>query len=228
MVSAWAAEPQSFTLRSDGIVLLAFEGLFFTFCVAYLLGSMAQERVVQRHKNDAHADPLTGVANRRAFFAGGEALVRRTKVERQPVALLLFDLDGFKGINDTHGHTVGDRVLREFCRLALQVLRPSDLFGRVGGEEFACVLAGAGVAEAERIAERIRKAFASSSLELGGSRIHGTVSIGIASLSDGSQTLSGLILAADQALYRAKAGGRNRIEVSGLSKEQYRRVAAAG
>jgi diguanylate cyclase (GGDEF)-like protein len=228
LVGTWAATPESLTPRSDWILLLAFEGLFFTFCVAYLLGSMAQERVAQRHKNEAHADPLTGVANRRAFFSHGEAIVKRTKIARQSVSLLLFDLDSFKSINDTHGHLAGDRMLREFCHLASQVLRPGDLFGRVGGEEFACVLASTGVKEAERIAERIRRSFASSQLVLEGVPIQGTVSIGIASLHDGSQTLSGLILAADQALYRAKAGGRNRIEVSGLSNGRDRRNAAAG
>src|SRR5262249_6035341 len=102
-------------------------------------------------------DPLTGVANRRDFPQVAEWMIARNRFANRPIALLLFDLDYFKTINDTYGHHAGDAVLTEFCRLAISLLRPTDLFGRVGGEEFAgllpdtgCPLAGRAVARRTR------------------------------------------------------------------------------
>ena len=89
----------------------------------------------QRQRQNALIDPLTGVANRRAFFDDGEVLLRRARADGHAAALLLFDLDRFKQVNDTFGHQVGDSVLSRFCDVAKSVLRPHDLFGRFGGEE---------------------------------------------------------------------------------------------
>jgi GGDEF domain-containing protein len=117
-----------------------FEGVFFAFCIPYLLGAMARERMVLGFKHASLIDPLTGVGNRRAFFERGEKLLHRSAFDCRPTVLLLFDPDSFKHINDTFGHHVGDWVLRAFCGAATAALRPDDLFGRLGGEEFASLL----------------------------------------------------------------------------------------
>jgi diguanylate cyclase (GGDEF)-like protein len=228
LASAWLERPEATVLRLDWVAAVVGEVLFFVFCFAYLLGSMAHERMVLRHKTDAHSDELTGVANRREFFSRGENLVRRARMGGQSATLILFDLDAFKDINDTYGHPVGDRVLKSFCEVAIRSMRPGDLFARVGGEEFACLLVDASSPEAERIAERIRKEFDASEVEAGATRVHATVSAGIASLESGVYLLSELILVADQALYRAKARGRNRLERAPPVVVGKGRVAAAG
>jgi diguanylate cyclase (GGDEF)-like protein len=227
LASAWLERPEAAVLRVDWIAAIASEVLFFVFCFAYLLGSMAHERMVLRHKSDAHSDALTGVANRREFFTRGESLVRRARMGGQPTTLILFDLDAFKSINDTHGHPVGDHVLKAFCEVAVASIRPGDLFARVGGEEFACLLVDTSLREGERIAERIRAVFAASEVEFGSARVHATVSAGIASLDGGTHLLSELILVADRALYRAKAQGGNRLEVGAAVSGNERRIAAA-
>ena len=212
VVGNWLADPAGSPVQLGWIALLALEVLFFVFCIAYLLGSVAHERVVLQHKLDANIDTLTGVANRRAFFALGENLVRRAKVGGQSAVLMLFDLDEFKKVNDRYGHPVGDGVLNALCAVAARSLQPADLFARVGGEEFACLLVDTSAADASNIAERIRAEFEASALELGAHRIRVTVSIGIASLKSGLRSLSELTHAADQALYRVKVRGRNRVE----------------
>jgi diguanylate cyclase (GGDEF)-like protein len=189
-----------------------FEAVFFAFFMAYLLGAMARERVVLRYKQASLIDPLTGVGNRRAFFERGEKLLHRSAFEGRPAALLLFDLDRFKDINDTFGHHVGDRVLKDFCGAATAALRPDDLFGRVGGEEFASLLPYTSLDEGLAIAERIRSNFAATTPEVGATALAATVSVGVAMSIDPSRTLADIYTAADRALYRAKANGRNRVE----------------
>jgi diguanylate cyclase (GGDEF)-like protein len=228
LASAWLERPEATVLRLDWLAAITGEVFFFVFCFAYLLGSMAHERMVLRHRADAYSDELTGVANRRQFFSRGENLVRRARMGGQPATLILFDLDAFKEINDTHGHPVGDHVLKAFCEVAVGSIRPGDLFARVGGEEFACLLVNTSSQEAGRIAERIRAVFAASEVEFGQARVHATVSAGIASLDGGTHLLSELILVADRALYRAKAQGGNRLERGATVGASERRTAAAG
>ena len=184
--------------------------------------------MVLRYKQASLTDPLTGVGNRRAFFERGEKLLHRSAFEGRPAALLLFDLDKFKDINDTFGHHVGDRVLKDFCAVATAALRPDDLFGRVGGEEFASLLPYTSLDEALAIAERIRSNFAASMPEVGANTLAATVSVGLAMSIDPSRNLADIFEAADRALYRAKANGRNRVEhASGVPKDHAsdRRVA---
>jgi len=121
----------------------------------------------------------------------------------------LFDLDRFKDINDTAGHQAGDRVLRAFCALATAAIRSGDLFGRLGGEEFACLLADTSMAQALHIAERLRREFAS--LRVAGLQGNASVSVGVALAGEADCTLPALLAIADRALYRAKADGRNRV-----------------
>jgi diguanylate cyclase (GGDEF)-like protein len=124
----------------------------------------------------------------------------------------MFDLDRFKSINDRYGHHTGDEVLTAFCRLATSQLRPNDLFGRIGGEEFAGLLPDTGYHDAIRLAERVRSAVETSAHAFGHHAIDLTVSVGVAIADEERSDLSALVDSADKALYRAKASGRNRVE----------------
>ena len=108
----------------------------------------------------ARTDPLTGIANRAAFLENAGRVLDRCRRDSAPVSVMMFDLDRFKAINDRYGHAVGDAVIRKFCEIATAALRPNDVFGRMGGEEFAVVLPGSSIEAACARAERIRNSFA--------------------------------------------------------------------
>lgn len=183
-------------------------------------GTVCVIRNVSSHKSIEHAlndaartDPLTGLANRRAFEDTMEARAR-SSASGNPPTLALFDLDHFKSINDTHGHTAGDEVLRSFAQVLRSELRPRDLAARIGGEEFAVVIDG-DIGIASQVCERIRLAMCRKSVTLGnGKRVGATVSGGLCSLSD-PHSLSDAVERADAALYEAKRKGRNRCEIAG-------------
>ncbi len=186
--------------------------LLNNFCLPFLVVNMTKERLEREHRRAALVDPLTGAANRRAFLKRSERQLQRAVAEGHPTALLILDLDLFKRVNDTFGHQAGDRVLCAFCEVAQSMLRPTDLFGRMGGEEFACLLPGASATDAFQIAERIRAKFEGRKVQVGGATSSSTVSIGIATTDDVGGDLTALLGAADRALYLAKARGRNRVE----------------
>jgi diguanylate cyclase (GGDEF)-like protein len=162
----------------------------------------------------AETDPLTALLNRRSFTERAQTMMRDGLAEGTAVSLLIIDLDHFKRINDTHGHPAGDAVIRAFADLLLGVFGARDaLVGRFGGEEFAILMRG-DQQEAERAAARVQQALASRTLPVSetlGLAI--TASCGIASRHEG-ETLGALTNRADQALYRAKSEGRNRIAVA--------------
>jgi diguanylate cyclase (GGDEF)-like protein len=202
--------------ESVWLTVLSFEGLLFTIAIAFILLAMAKERTEYRHKTAALVDPLTGVANRRACLQDGEAQLKRQTTDPRPTAVMLLDLDNFKSINDRFGHAVGDRVLEIFADLASGSMRHIDLFGRLGGEEFAALLRDTTRDRALIVAEQIRVCFADATRDVDGRPVVATVSIGIAVCYDAVLDLSALLAQADHALYRAKDGGRNRIEVASL------------
>ncbi len=175
-----------------------------------------EERLVQQ----ATSDPLTGLANRRYFDAAlGNELARvRRKVGQAAVALL--DLDHFKRINDRWGHAAGDEVLKHFTRLVGERLRDSDMFARLGGEEFAILLPGVDLIGAFRTAERLRRVVADSPARGDFGEIPISVSIGVAVLRGGDTGSAEALARADQALYRAKDGGRNRTMMEQDTAEQ--------
>jgi diguanylate cyclase (GGDEF)-like protein len=191
-----------------------FEMMFHIFCMSVLLVNMAKERAELHQRQNSLVDPLTGVANRRAFAERGEELLCRAQSEGRSVVMLLFDLDRFKAINDTFGHQAGDRVLSRFCDVARAALGPDDLFGRFGGEEFACLMSGRSLREGAATAERIRAAFVDAPITIGSQRPIVTVSVGVAMPNEPGWRLDQLFTAADGALYRAKAKGRNCVEVA--------------
>jgi diguanylate cyclase (GGDEF)-like protein len=190
--------------------VMAFEVLFAAFAIAFLRLAMAKERAELEQRKAARLDPLTGVANRRAFFDLGGPLVARAVRERRPAALLLLDLDRFKQLNDSAGHQAGDRVLMAFSDLVAASMRNGDLFGRIGGEEFACLIADMPMPQALQVAERIRQKF--ETMGFACPPTCATVSIGIAMASEADRELTALFATADRALYRAKAKGRNCVE----------------
>ena len=157
-------------------------------------------------------DPLTGAGNRRRFDLDLDAAL--ADPERQPVALIMIDLDHFKSINDTHGHPAGDAVLQNAARLVLETRRPGETVYRYGGEEFAVILPATPLADALTAAERIRRTLADDAalVPAGGGTLRVTCSLGVSASSLGhGLTAEELIAAADEALYRAKSGGRNRV-----------------
>jgi diguanylate cyclase (GGDEF)-like protein len=194
--------------------VIGLESLLYMIATAFILLAMAKERTEMEHKVAASIDSLTGISNRRAFLETAvRALKQRTRTP-QPVSALLFDLDRFKSINDRYGHAVGDRVLRAFADVAAVELRSTDLLGRLGGEEFGAVLFGAEASSAAATAERIRRNFAAMPIG-NGTQLDVSVSIGVASVSASDPTeIENLLTRADEALYVAKARGRNRIEIA--------------
>lgn len=163
----------------------------------------------------ATTDPLTGLANRRSFVGAMEQEIER--IRRFPgteAALLMFDLDHFKGINDSLGHAAGDQVLKEFARRLQERLRKIDLAGRLGGEEFAVLLPGTGSGGACTLAGRLLREAAGAPMTIEGRELTVTVSIGVASLSASDETPDATLHRADMALYAAKAEGRNRVVCS--------------
>ena len=191
------------------VYVMAFEALFATFCLPFLRVAMSKERAELAQRKAALTDSLTGIANRRAFFDLGGPLLEWAIADRRPAALLLFDLDRFKEVNDTAGHQAGDRVLKAFCDLVAASMRPGDLFGRLGGEEFACLVANATMAQALHTAEQLRREF--EAMRFPGLEGNATVSVGVAMASEAGRSLPALLAIADRALYRAKADGRNRV-----------------
>lgn len=157
-------------------------------------------------------DPLTGASNRRHFRERLDSEWPWASRHLRPCAVLAMDLDHFKRVNDVFGHAAGDQVLREFVELVVRCVRREDLLGRLGGEEFAVLCRDTAVFGALRAAERIRRQVEAHRFEWEGQRVPLTVSIGIAtSLDVGVQGVEALLQRADEALYAAKRGGRNRI-----------------
>lgn len=168
----------------------------------------------QRMFSAALYDGLTGAYNRTAFDRELAAEVARALRHEQPLALLMLDLDHFKAVNDTHGHTAGDAVLREFVARLEAVTRSEDYLARFGGEEFAVICTNTTSSEAWTLAERALAIVAGSTFSAGGVQLPITVSIGVAELASAHGTTPrDLIVAADAALYRAKDAGRARVSL---------------
>lgn len=161
----------------------------------------------------AYYDPLTGLPNRRFFFEHANLIFEEVKRYEKPLSLLVMDIDHFKKINDTYGHDVGDLILKTFANVLRGTVRKSDICARFGGEEFVVLLPNTDLEGAKVLAERIRTATAKNLVEHGSIVIVFTVSIGISQYRKGMQNIDELIKEADIALYRAKEGGRNRVEV---------------
>ena len=211
-VLPWSPSNQVFD--SVWLSVLSFEALLFTISIAFILLAMAKERTEFRHRTAAMIDPLTGIANRRSFLEDAAELTKRHATDVCPTAVLLIDLDHFKSINDRFGHAIGDRVLQIFAGTAMDVMRQSDLLGRLGGEEFAAVLYNVNREKAIVLAEQVRSSFAAATIEVDGYPVGATLSIGVVLHQGAPLDVPELLRQADQALYLAKEHGRNRVEVA--------------
>jgi diguanylate cyclase (GGDEF)-like protein len=201
-------------LSGASFTLIAFGTLLFSVVMSFLLLNMTKERTELQHKINALVDPLSGIANRRAFLDGASQLCAQQAPQREPLAMLLFDLDRFKDINDRMGHAAGDRVLQAFARTTTATLGADILFGRIGGEEFAALLPVGDLGEAYAVADRVRRNFATIAGRFTNGRLVPTVSVGVALCPDAKSDVDMLLEVADRALYRAKANGRDRVEAT--------------
>jgi diguanylate cyclase (GGDEF)-like protein len=217
--------PVSQHFESVWLTVLSFEALMFTISIAFILLAMAKERTEFLHRTAALVDPLTGIANRRSFLNDATELTNRNAATASPTAVLLMDLDHFKSINDRFGHAVGDRVLQIFAESTRETIRAADLFGRLGGEEFAVVLRNVKREDAITLAEAIHRHFVEAAAYVDGYAIGATVSIGVVISQDSTLDMPELLAQADQALYYAKERGRNRVEIATLELIRKRREA---
>lgn len=162
----------------------------------------------------ATIDSLSGVKNRRSFFESCSPMISYNRREKKQLAVLMIDIDKFKLVNDTYGHKTGDRIIKLMAKSTEAILRKSDVFGRLGGEEFAVVLPSTSIRGALIVAENIRKEIESLDYKTSKKQlIKFTVSIGISMLSSNDNDLEAVLHKADLALYEAKKLGRNRVEV---------------
>jgi len=178
--------------------------------------SIENARLFEETRQLAITDELTGLANHRQFYHQLAREVRRAQRYKRPLTLLMLDLDYFKAYNDRFGHLAGDQALRELAEVLRRNARDVDILARYGGEEFAIILPETDLERAIIHAERVRTAIASHAFRGKESDPHGdlTVSIGVATLAPGIRKIEELVHDADQALYRAKGQGRNRLELA--------------
>jgi diguanylate cyclase (GGDEF)-like protein len=177
-------------------------GLFAVFLVAADLA--------EKMRLLATSDELTGIYNRRGFEESAERAIRNAQRQRQPLALVIADIDSFKAVNDRHGHSTGDRALKHFASRIERMVRRGDLIGRIGGEEFALLLINSRAQDALEVVERIRRDIAAMPVE-GRAQIVMTASFGVTGLRPGDISLATLLARADRALYRSKLDGRDRV-----------------
>jgi diguanylate cyclase (GGDEF)-like protein len=198
------------SLASGWGAIFVLELMLYAVATAFMVLVLAKERVVHIHRTAASTDALTGLLNRRALCEGAQQLFSQQARKGEAVSVLIFDLDQFKSINDQFGHAIGDAALRRFAETITANMRATDLFGRLGGEEFAAVIP-ATLDEAVSIAERVRRAYEIDGQVVDGAQLGATVSVGAAS-GHPARGFDALLSRADAALYRAKADGRNRTE----------------
>lgn len=195
------ARPQGAMFRGLSWVLAA---------VVAALAAFAHSRTL-RLRQAANRDPLTGALNRRAFARRAREEIDRARRHRRPLSLIMLDIDHFKELNDTRGHACGDAMLVAFAARVRSSLRSSDVFGRMGGEEFAVLAPETDLTQAAEFAERLRQDLRTMMVVFQGERVSRTVSAGVAQLDRGQTTLDDLMLSADGALYEAKGAGRDRV-----------------
>jgi len=197
-------------------MIVAYRALRITnhFVLRSHLLSYELQKAKEHAETLARTDFLTGMHNRRSFYDLCETPFRVARRHGQDLAVILFDIDRFKGINDAHGHAVGDEVIRSLARIVASTGRESDVAGRVGGEEFAILLPHTDAGNAKELAERLREQMEQSVVHLDRGEVKFTVSFGVAQMGVGCESLEALVAAADGALYEAKERGRNRVFVA--------------
>jgi diguanylate cyclase (GGDEF)-like protein len=200
----------------DGLVEIFGATIFATFLAVCILLMLA-ERMAAKIRRDAETDTLTGLATRRVFNRELDQELARWARYRRPVALILFDIDKFKQINDGHGHDVGDRALQAVAACGRGVVRPTDLFCRLGGDEFAVVLRETPLADAVAVARRLREEMRAVALPAATGAIGFTGSFGVACAESPDETAEALIKRADEAAYEVKRAGRDGVAARHLT-----------
>ncbi|MBN3753645.1 GGDEF domain-containing protein [Paraburkholderia sp. Tr-20389] len=192
-----------------------YEGVLYSVVLPMTLLRLVREETHGQLLQESQTDYLTGLGNRRWFFEEGARIIRSSSGAERPVSLLAIDLDHFKKINDRYGHETGDRVLKSFADIARSVLGRDAILARIGGEEFAVLLPEYDGLRAKEAGEAVVKSFGET-ITLGGNGagVQATVSIGLAQSGSEASSLGDLLGAADQALYRAKSLGGNRLELA--------------
>jgi diguanylate cyclase len=188
-----------------------FLGAMAQLCVTFGFVLMLDYRLVMDLQKIASRDMLTGALNRRRLEEEAERLWARRSRTGDTLAVMMIDIDHFKSVNDRYGHLAGDEVLRHLAAIAQASIRADDYFARYGGEEFCILLPSTTEQEAFSLAERLREAYAARTMEFGGKPLNSTISIGVADSTQAGLEFSSLLATADQALYRAKQRGRNRV-----------------
>lgn len=213
-ILGWTGHPAATEFAQSWSSIITLETLTATVVLAFLLLSMTKERAEAGYERATRIDHLTGVLGRRAFVDEAERLLSDGSGGGRSMALLMFDLDDLKRINDEHGYSTGDAALRRFASLAVERLPSDSLIGRIDGEEFAALVPGADLDAACELGEAVCAAFARA--EIGRRGLHVTATGGAAASTDALVALSELLSAADAALSRAHAEGGNRVSAHGI------------
>ena len=198
-------------------VIVQFEYIVFSYNVFYItlfgsISSLMLSDEIARHQTDAETDPLTGLKNRRYFLERGEKLLQSGRRADFPMSIILCDIDRFKRINDTYGHSTGDKAIKKTTRILADNVRDDDLLARFGGEEFIALLPQTDLQAAMEVAERMRSRIEDSQIKVPNSSFNLTTSFGVVEMI--GLDLEANIVRADKALYAAKSHGRNRVEIA--------------
>lgn len=214
--------PYSLPAMMTAFVAMVYLGVFFH---AYSNRSISYFNRMREFNLKLQAlathDPLTGILNARAYYARCDQYIMAANRKSENFSVLFIDLDHFKSVNDTYGHSAGDEVLKAVSATLQASIRRSDLLGRVGGEEFSVLLPNTPTDNALQVAETIRQAVEAAMPNIGTQTLRITASIGVASNAGNTQSLQSIQNEADQAMYLAKAAGRNRVSLIAQSMVQH-------
>lgn len=207
------AQPDTYSLYAQTPINPAtfFIGSMAQMCMAFGLVLMLNYRLAADLQKQASTDMLTGALNRRSMEQEAVRLSARCTRTGDTLAVMMIDVDHFKSINDRYGHPVGDEVLRRLAVVAQKTIRSDDYFARYGGEEFCILLPSTLEKDAWILADRLRQIYAAMVMEFGDVALSSTISIGVSDSIHAGVEFASLIAAADQAMYRAKQEGRNRV-----------------
>lgn len=221
-------EPSYLSSHGVGIGIML-EALTLAFIISYRIKILEDIRASQDElKRQAATDPLTRLYNRRFFFSEADYLLELGKKGNTPLTMMVIDIDHFKQVNDTYGHATGDKVIIKIAQALKKYSRSKDLIARFGGEEFVMLLPETGLDEAIGCAERIRMAIEEIRTATADSEIRCTISIGVATIDAGHETIESALHRADKALYEAKNSGRNRFCVDMGDSLECRAIEASG
>jgi diguanylate cyclase (GGDEF)-like protein len=212
LINPQLEQPYSPSAVATGVLAMVYFAVSFHAYVDRSMSYFKRMRDYNMQLQDlASHDPLTRVFNAGAYYRACDQQIHASQRANQSFAVLFIDLDHFKSINDTYGHSVGDDVLRAVAQTVQTSVRRSDIVGRIGGEEFSVFLPNTQVQGAQQLAETLRLAIESIHIEVGGVRLKITASIGVAVKRFDQETMQAIQQHADQAMYEAKRGGRNRV-----------------